>query len=70
MEVLAIVRQLLRGTDALLDLHGSSGFSLDSPLQRFWRDLNAGARHVPFTSYITIENRGLQLTGAPPISPS
>ena len=25
---------------------GASASELDKPIQRFWRDLNAGARHV------------------------
>ena len=49
MEMVSILRQFLRAVDLLMDLHGSSGFALDSPLQRFWRDLNVGARHVQFT---------------------
>jgi len=64
MELVAIVRQFIRAVDLLLDLSGSSGFALDSPVQRFWRDLNVGARHVQFTSYLTLENHGLEVTGA------
>ncbi|MET7990740.1 acyl-CoA dehydrogenase family protein [Amycolatopsis sp. NPDC005232] len=64
MELVSILRQFLRAVDLLMDLQGSSGFSLESPLQRFWRDLNVGARHVQFTPYLMIENHGLLATGA------
>ena len=69
MEIVAIVRQFRQAVDLLLDLHGSSGFALGRPLQRFWRDLNVGARHLQFTPYLTIENHGLVATGAKPILP-
>lgn len=64
MEMVSILRQFRHAVDLLMDVHGSSGFALDSPLQRFWRDLNMGARHVQFSSYSTTENHGLLLTGA------
>ncbi|MFE5211211.1 acyl-CoA dehydrogenase family protein [Streptomyces sp. NPDC056600] len=64
MEVVSILRQFLHAVDLLLDLHGSSAFALDNPLQRFWRDLNVGARHAQTTPYLTIENHGLVATGA------
>ncbi|WP_326835098.1 acyl-CoA dehydrogenase family protein [Amycolatopsis rhabdoformis] len=64
MEIVSVLRQFLRAVDLLMDLHGSSGFSVDNPLQRYWRDLNVGARHLQFTSYLTIENHGLLVTGA------
>ncbi|MFD6288554.1 acyl-CoA dehydrogenase family protein [Streptomyces sp. NPDC060205] len=64
MEVVSILQQFLRAVDLLLDLHGSSAFALDNPLQRFWRDLNVGARHAQLSTYLTTENYGLLLTGA------
>ncbi|MGW5134636.1 acyl-CoA dehydrogenase family protein [Streptomyces sp. NPDC004135] len=64
MEVVSILQQFLRAVDLLLDLHGSSAFALDNPLQRFWRDLNVGARHAQLSPYLTTENYGLLLTGA------
>lgn len=64
MEVVSILQQFLRAVDLLLDLHGSSAFALDNPLQRFWRDLNVGARHAQMSTYLTAENHGLLLTGA------
>ncbi|MFF5088553.1 acyl-CoA dehydrogenase family protein [Streptomyces niveus] len=64
MEVVSILQQFLRAVDLLLDLHGSSAFALDNPLQRFWRDLNVGARHAQLSTYLTTENYGLLVTGA------
>ncbi|MFE0923440.1 acyl-CoA dehydrogenase family protein [Streptomyces nigra] len=64
MEVVSILQQFLRAVDLLLDLHGSSAFVLDNPLQRFWRDLNVGARHAQLSTYLTTENYGLLVTGA------
>ncbi|MFE0440739.1 acyl-CoA dehydrogenase family protein [Streptomyces nigra] len=64
MEVVSVLQQFLRGVDLLLDLHGSSAFALDNPLQRFWRDLNVGARHAQLSTYLTTENYGLLVTGA------
>ncbi|WP_290052552.1 acyl-CoA dehydrogenase family protein [Amycolatopsis solani] len=64
MELVSVLQQFLRAVDLLLDLHGSSAFALGNPLQRFWRDINVGARHAQVTSYLTIENHGLLVTGA------
>lgn len=64
MELVAVVRQFTRAVDLLLDLAGSSGFALERPVQRFWRDLHVGARHIQFTPYLTVENHGLEVTGA------
>ncbi|WP_413760707.1 acyl-CoA dehydrogenase family protein [Streptomyces sp. MMBL 11-3] len=64
MEVVSILQQFLRAVDLLLDLHGSSAFVLDNSLQRFWRDLNVGARHAQLSTYLTTENYGLLVTGA------
>ncbi len=56
--------EFLRTVDLLLDLHDSSAFALDNPLQRFWRDLNVGACHAQLSTYLTTENHGLLVTGA------
>jgi hypothetical protein len=47
--------------DLLLDLNGASSFALDNPLQRFWRDLHVGSRHVQFNPYLAVENHARQL---------
>jgi alkylation response protein AidB-like acyl-CoA dehydrogenase len=64
MEVVSVLQQFQRAVDLLLDLHGSSAFALDNPLQRFWRDLNVGARHAQMSTYLATENHGLLVTGA------
>ncbi|MFE0420602.1 acyl-CoA dehydrogenase family protein [Streptomyces tendae] len=64
MEVVSIVQQFVRAVDLLLDLHGFSAFALDNPLQRFWRDLNVGARHAQLSTCITTENYGRLMTEA------
>lgn len=38
--------QAREAVDSLMLGAGSSGSELDKPIQRFWRDINAGARHV------------------------
>ncbi|WP_134656310.1 hypothetical protein [Streptomyces sp. H23] len=58
IEVVSIVQQFVRAVDLLLDLHGFSAFALDNPLQRFWRDLNVGARHAQLSTCIATENYG------------
>ncbi|WP_308816660.1 acyl-CoA dehydrogenase family protein [Pseudonocardia alni] len=58
IEMAQAARECRAATELLLDLHGSSGFRSDNPLQRFWRDLSVGSRHAHFTSYLAVENYG------------
>lgn len=67
MEAVSVLQQFVRAVALLLDLHGSSAFALDNPLQRFWRDLNVGARHAHLSTYLTTENHGLLVTGGGPL---
>jgi alkylation response protein AidB-like acyl-CoA dehydrogenase len=48
----------------MLDLYGSSGFAMDNPLQRFWRDLEVGSRHPLLNAYLTVEDYGRSLAPA------
>jgi alkylation response protein AidB-like acyl-CoA dehydrogenase len=48
-----VISELGRG--CLLDLNGASRFAVDNPLQRFWRDLHVGSRHVQFNPYLAPE---------------
>lgn len=66
LEMVTIVNQCRESVDMLLDLHGSSGLALASPLQRFWRDLHMGTRHMRFTPYWLVEEYGLRLAGHQP----
>jgi hypothetical protein len=36
-------------------LAGSSSFSLDKPIQRYWRDVHVGLRHVTNIPYVGYE---------------
>jgi alkylation response protein AidB-like acyl-CoA dehydrogenase len=69
MHLTAAGRECRQAVDRLLDLHGASGFALDNPLQRFWRDLEAGTRHPQLVSYITAEDHGrVRLDAGPPVA--
>ncbi len=57
----SVVQRCQEGVNMLLDLNGASSFALDNPLQRFWRDLHAGSRHVQFNPYLALENHARQL---------
>jgi alkylation response protein AidB-like acyl-CoA dehydrogenase len=56
MRLNSIVQRCQDGVNLLLDLNGASSFSVDNPLQRFWRDLHVGSRHVQFNPYLALEN--------------
>lgn len=64
MEVVSVLQQFQRAVGLLLDLHGSSAFALGNLWQRFWRDLNVGARHAQMSTYLATANHGLLVTGA------
>jgi alkylation response protein AidB-like acyl-CoA dehydrogenase len=49
--------------DSLITAHGSGGFALKSPLQRYWRDSNVGARHAFVLPDIAFESYGKTLLG-------
>jgi alkylation response protein AidB-like acyl-CoA dehydrogenase len=61
MRLNSVVHRCQDGVDLLLDLNGASSFALDNPLQRFWRDLHVGSRHVQFNPYLAVENHARQL---------
>lgn len=61
MRLSSVVRRCQEGVNLLLDLNGTSGFALDNALQRFWRDLHVGSRHVQFTTYLAVERHAEQL---------
>jgi hypothetical protein len=61
MRLNSVVQRCQDGVDLLLDLNGASSFALDNPLQRFWRDLHVGSRHVQFNPYLAVENHARQL---------
>jgi alkylation response protein AidB-like acyl-CoA dehydrogenase len=64
MRINSVVRRCQDGVNLLLDLNGTAGFALDNPLQRFWRDLHVGSRHLQFNPYLALENHARQLADA------
>jgi alkylation response protein AidB-like acyl-CoA dehydrogenase len=56
-------RECRQTTERLLDLGGTSGFALDQPLQRLWRDVEVGSRHPQFNPYLAEDDLGSLLTG-------
>jgi hypothetical protein len=52
--------------DTLLTAYGSSAFHESNPLQRIWRDINVGSRHVAFGLGIPEMIYGRVLVGRDP----
>jgi hypothetical protein len=65
MRLNSVVQRCQDGVDLLLDLNGASSFALDNPLQRFWRDLHVGSRHVQFNPYLAVGNARTEAGGTP-----
>ena len=60
----SIIQRCQDGVNLLLDLGGASSFSVDNPLQRFWRDLHIGSRHWQLNPYLALENHAEMLATA------
>jgi alkylation response protein AidB-like acyl-CoA dehydrogenase len=60
-------RQAVDAVNGLFEGAGASGADLDSPIQRFWRDINAAARHVSLDVQAINSTVGQQLFGLPPV---
>jgi alkylation response protein AidB-like acyl-CoA dehydrogenase len=63
MDMVAAIELARAAMSRLLDLSGSSAFSASHPLQRYWRDLETGSRHVQFNPFITREDFGRLAVG-------
>ncbi|MDW6064259.1 oxidoreductase [Streptomyces sp. FXJ1.4098] len=63
MEMVAAIENARSGMSKLLDLNGTAGFAQSHPLQRFWRDMETGSRHVQFNPFLTREDYGRLLAG-------
>lgn len=63
MDLVAAIEGARAAMSRLLDLCGSSGFSASHPLQRYWRDLETGSRHVQFNPFLTREDYGRLAVG-------
>lgn len=55
------VELLTQAVDRLMFLAGSSAFNKEQPLQRYWRDLNMGARHIAHHPLMNYELHGAHL---------
>ncbi len=55
------VELLTQAVDRLMFLAGSSAFNREQPLQRYWRDLNMGARHIAHHPLVNYELHGSHL---------
>lgn len=56
-------------SESLMFQAGSSGFALDKPINRYWRDISMALRHIENIQTIGCEIYGRNLAGADPISP-
>jgi alkylation response protein AidB-like acyl-CoA dehydrogenase len=57
---------LIVAVEKLMDLAGSSAYSLTSPAQRFWRDFSVAMRHGVYNTDLAYEVYGKQLLGVRP----
>ncbi|MDR6974330.1 alkylation response protein AidB-like acyl-CoA dehydrogenase [Streptomyces sp. 3330] len=63
MEMVAAIENARSAMSKLLDLNGTGGFAQSNALQRFWRDMETGSRHVQFNPFLTREDYGRLLAG-------
>ena len=62
--------ELVHGaSESLMFQVGSSAFSLDKPINRYWRDVSMATRHIQNIPTIGYEIFGRNLSGADAISP-
>lgn len=62
--------ELVHGaSESLMFQAGSSAFSLDKPINRYWRDVSMATRHIQHIPSIGYEIYGRNMTGADGISP-
>ena len=65
-ECAAVCQILIDVVELLMNLAGSSAYSLNNPIQRYWRDFSIGVRHVMVNIDIGYEVYGRQLLGVQP----
>ncbi|MZG14816.1 oxidoreductase [Streptomyces sp. SID5914] len=63
------VRALRRAAALLMGIAGASAYAESNPLQRAWRDLEAGSHHAMLNTPHSLELYGRVLAGAEPNSP-
>lgn len=64
-----IVQSIHAASESLMFQAGSSGFSLDKPINRYWRDVSMALRHIQNIPTIGYEIQGRALAGGDPIAP-
>ena len=57
------VRHVLEAMQRLIDVSGASAFAESNPMQRYWRDANAAARHAGLNAMVGYEVLGKALLG-------
>jgi alkylation response protein AidB-like acyl-CoA dehydrogenase len=63
MVMVAAVESARAAVSRSLDLKGTAAFSDSNPVQRFWRDMETGSRHVQFNPFLTREDYGRLVVG-------
>ena len=64
-----IIQSVHKASEALMFQAGSSAFSLDKPINRYWRDISMALRHIQNIPTIGYEIYGRSLAQAQPIAP-
>ena len=64
-----MIKLVHEASESLMFLAGSSAFSLDKPISRYWKDLSMGLRHIQNIPTIGYEIYGRNIAGGDMISP-
>ncbi len=64
-----LVESIHCACESLMFQAGSSGFSLEKPINRYWRDISMALRHIQNIPTIGYEIQGRALAGGDPIAP-
>jgi alkylation response protein AidB-like acyl-CoA dehydrogenase len=64
-----LIEMIHQASESLMFQAGSSAFSLDKPISRYWKDVSMGLRHIQNIPTIGYEIYGRGIAGADPISP-
>lgn len=64
-----IVSSVHAASESLMFQAGSSGFMLEKPINRYWRDVSMALRHIQNIPTIGYEIHGRMLAGGDPIAP-
>ena len=64
-----MIKLVHSASESLMFLAGSSSFSLDKPISRYWKDISMGLRHIQNIPTIGYEIYGRNIAGGEMISP-